>query len=231
MFTIFVVRGRCVHIPILHWLLDSAASIRQQWAGLLRSSLKSLWSNSDHDLLDHSKANHQLTIAEKIWRFPKYGVPPNHAFLDVIFPLWTIHLGVPPWLWKTPAFVCEGPAEAAILAINKSAISVNSYGGISIPQYIWVNMSNICRNSNICWNSNTWGISSNIFQHSSDTLDHFTWMTTVHSLHLFTPWLPVPWSPLSWIKCHRVPDLGSNTIKIDQTIARNSILILQTWRV
>ena len=38
-----------------------------------------------------------------IWGFPEMGGPPNHPFLDGIFPeLNHLAIGVPPWLWNPP---------------------------------------------------------------------------------------------------------------------------------
>ena len=41
-------------------------------------------------------------LNEHIWGFPEIGVPPNHPFLDGIFPNKNQPFWIPPWLWKPP---------------------------------------------------------------------------------------------------------------------------------
>ena len=53
-----------------------------------------------------------LTVSISMWVFLEMGVPPNHQF-QWDSPLQTIHLGVPPWLWKPPC-VLKTPSKISI---------------------------------------------------------------------------------------------------------------------
>ena len=78
---------------------------------------------------------------QNIWGLPEIGVPQNHP-LRWDFQFSTIHLGVPPWLWKPPkkCFIWS-KKRTDITAILALSLSINPYyqyiHNISLLIYIY----------------------------------------------------------------------------------------------
>ena len=83
--------------------------INQTLFSLLKCSWSNLWNLC---FFRRNLFSLLLTVSISMWVFLEMGVPPNHPF-QWDFPLQTIHLGVPPWLWKPPC-VLKTPSKISI---------------------------------------------------------------------------------------------------------------------